>query len=149
MPEADRIYNPSRQTSSILDQAASIGPNARKLCELLFQEQGRTGHRKMRGVVGLTRHFKASLIEEASRLSLERKVYSSHAVKEIVKRLDFSQKKQNVAPVLVQTHPLIREPEQYEMFWRQHAVQQSLFEEEALSSSGDTSDQLKENNPCP
>jgi hypothetical protein len=149
IPEEDRIYNPSRQTRSILDQASGIGPSARKLCELLFQNQGRTGHRKMRGVVGLTRHFKAPLIEEASRLALEKKIHSSRAVKEIVARLDCSQKKQSVAPLLVQTHPLIREPEQYEIFWRQHAVQQSLFEEETQPRPEKVSGQSQEKNPCP
>jgi transposase len=146
MPEEDRIYNPSRQTRQILDQANSIGPSAGKLCQLFFEGQGRAGHRKMRGVVSLTRHFDAALIEKACSVALDKKITSSRAVKEIVARFALCQNEQRPPEALVQTHPLIREPEQYEMFWRQHTTQHSLFEEGAQPGPQGL---VPETKPCP
>ncbi|MGB8517175.1 MAG: IS21 family transposase, partial [Gallionella sp.] len=59
MEPEDRIFNPSRQTTYLLGKAELIGPHTKKLCELMFEEQGRPGQRRMQGVVNLARKYKA------------------------------------------------------------------------------------------
>ncbi len=50
MEEEDRIFNPSRQTTSLLNKAESIGPATRQLCELIFKEKY-SGPRKLDSVL--------------------------------------------------------------------------------------------------
>jgi Mu transposase-like protein len=51
LPMEERVFNPSRQTRRILGQAKEIGPNAQRLCEMLFTIEGRVGQRKLWGIV--------------------------------------------------------------------------------------------------
>ena len=124
MEEKDRIFNPSRMTQSFLDQAEKIGPKTKEFCLLLFEEQGRLGQRRMRGILSLARRHAASLIEKASAMALERHVRSSRTVRELVERLEEKEKKENPVPlpVLTQSHELIRSPEDYALFWERHAL---------------------------
>ena len=66
MDEKDRIFNPSRQTRYLFARAAEIGPHTKKLCKMLFAEEGRPGQRRMRGIVDLARKFEACHIEQAA-----------------------------------------------------------------------------------
>ena len=59
MGPGDRIFNPSRQTDRLLVQAEVIGPNTFSLCEQWFTEEGRSGQRRMYGLVNLIRHHPA------------------------------------------------------------------------------------------
>lgn len=122
MEEADRIFNPSRMTETFLDKAGKIGPKTRELCELLFKEQGRIGQRKMRGVLSLARKHQASLIEKACSLAIDRHVRSSKIVRELVERLEEKEADKNKTslPVLIQSHELIRSPDDYGLFFEQH-----------------------------
>ena len=125
MLEEDRIKNPSRMTRQLLETAGRVGPNTKKLCEVIFDGNGRVGHRKMRGIVSLTRHYSAPLIETASKLALEKGVRSSRQVREIVDRLAKAQNTKQLM-LLTEAHALIRPMAEYEEFFRQHAAEESL-----------------------
>ena len=47
LPMAERVFNPSRETRFILAQARAIGPQASRLCQMLFGIEGRVGQRKL------------------------------------------------------------------------------------------------------
>lgn len=49
LPEGERIFNPSRETRRILEQAKAIGGDAERLCQLMFSVEGRVGQRKLWG----------------------------------------------------------------------------------------------------
>lgn len=125
MLEEERIKNPSRMTRQILETAGKIGPSTKRLCEVIFDGNGRVGHRKMRGIVSLTRHYSAQLIELASKLALEKGVRSSRQVREIVDRLAKAQNPKQLV-LLTEAHTLIRPMAEYESFWRHHAAEESL-----------------------
>jgi len=143
MEESDRIFNPSRMTEGFLEQAEKIGPKTREICELLFREQGRAGQRKMRGILSLARKHQASLIESACALAVDRQVRSSKTVRELVERLEETEKKISL-PVLVQSHALIRSPDDYARFFEKHALLNQPGEEILLLSGGRPSPKNKE-----
>lgn len=126
MESADRIFNPSRMTHTFLDQASQIGPKTRELCCQLFNEEGRVGERRMRGILSLARKHPAVIIEEACTLAVERRVRSSKIVREIVERLEEKKNsnKQTSLPTLTQTHELIRPLKDYSLFFEEHALQE-------------------------
>ncbi len=151
MEEADRIFNPSRKTDLFFEQAEKIGPKTKELCELLFQEQGRVGQRKMRGVLSLARRHRADLIEKACSLAIDRHVRSSKIVRELVERLEEKEAKEKTfLPVLVQSHELIRSPNDYARFFEKHAHQEKTAfnnqpgEEILLLCAGEPSPKTKE-----
>lgn len=120
--EEDRIFNPSRMTRYLLEQAEAIGPKTRELCGLLFSEQGRPGQRRMQGIVALVRRHPKSFIEEASKLAVEHGLRSCRAVRQLVERLVNKGKEGEHSSSLTQTHRLIRSPSEYASFWEQHAL---------------------------
>ncbi len=124
MEEKDRIFNPSRQTSYLLSKAGKIGPETKKLCQLLFDEQGRCGQRRMQGIVNLSRHFEASHIEEAAKLAVERGLRSYQSIRKLVEnKAEKSKGEKKAEPGgVTQDHPLIRPPEDYASFWKEHAA---------------------------
>ncbi len=84
MERKDRIFNPSRQTRHLLARAAAIGPNTKKLCQHLFDEQGRSGQRRMRGIVDMARKHTAAHIEQAARIALEKGINKCRLIRRIV-----------------------------------------------------------------
>ncbi|MCG2777342.1 MAG: IS21 family transposase [Desulfobacterales bacterium] len=120
--EEDRIFNPSRKTHYLLEQAEAIGPKTRELCELLFCEQGRPGQRRMQGIVALARRHPKALIEGASTLAVERGLRSCRAVRQLVERLAGKDKEKEYPDSLTQVHKLIRSPSEYAVFWEQYAL---------------------------
>ena len=40
LPQDERVFNPSRETRRILGQAQAIGPDAERLCQMLFAIEG-------------------------------------------------------------------------------------------------------------
>ena len=69
MEPGDRIFNPSRETDRLLSQAEAIGPHTFGLCEKWFNEEGRSGQRRMYGLVNLVRHYPACYVEKAAELA--------------------------------------------------------------------------------
>ncbi len=111
------MFNPSRETRRILAQARAIGPDASRLCELLFAAEGRVGQRKLWGIVSLASRYPRRLIDSACARALNDGVYSYGHVKAITEKL-VAQALQalDVAPAdanLTQQHELIRPAEEY------------------------------------
>jgi len=121
MEEKDRIYNPSRQTRSLLIRASEIGPETKKLCELLFAEEGRPGQRKMQGIVNLARRYEARHIEQACRKAVEMNLRSCKAIRNIVQHKTEQIKIEKES--ITQNHRLIRSASDYGNFWKEHASQ--------------------------
>jgi transposase len=125
MQEEDRIYNPSRQTQSLLNRATKIGPETRKFCELSFAREGRTGQRRMQGIVNLARHYEARHIEDGCRMAVQMDLRSYRSVRKLVENKAEKAKNEKDAEdeLITQTHRLIRSGADYGSFWRQHASQ--------------------------
>ena len=132
MEEGDRIFNPSRQTNYLLSKAGKIGPITKEFCELLFKEEGRTGQRRMQGIVNLARRFEACHIEEASKKAVNAGLRSCKAVRRLVENM--AKRDQAVKEDkndLTQDHALIRAPEDYGAFWNQNAVSSAGDQEQS------------------
>ena len=118
LPDAERVFNPSRETHRILNQARAIGAATHKLCETLFEREGRTGQRKLWGIVGLVRHYPRRLIDSACERAMNEGVYSYRHVKALTERLLNDALILLDAPVqielpLTQSHALIRQGDDY------------------------------------
>jgi len=125
MRPEERIFNPSRETDRLLARAEMIGPHTFSLCEMWFNQEGRTGQRRMYGLVNLVRHYPARHIERAAELAKSNGLRSSKAIRRMVESMsaesDQAESVQNHSR-LVQEHPLIRAGQDYAAFWKQHAA---------------------------
>jgi len=124
MDEKDRIFNPSRQTRYLFARAAEIGPHTKKLCKTLFDEEGRPGQRRMRGIVDLARKFEACHIEQGAQLAVSKGLRKCRVIRRLVQDISKLQKpvSQPCDETLIQHHRLIRPPEDYQLFFEQHAA---------------------------
>lgn len=120
MPE-DRIFNPSRQTTYLLNKAESIGPQTRQLCELIFKEQGRTGQRRLQGIVNLARKHEAGNIESAAKTAIEKGLRSYKSFCRLVENQNPSARSQNEGSIC-QEHQLIRSSDDYGQFFNTFAA---------------------------
>ena len=119
LPMNERVFNPSRETQRILSQAKAIGVATHKLCETLFEREGRVGQRKLWGIVGLVRRYPRRLIEAACDRAMHEGVYSYGHVKTLTEQfmedalilLDAPNSDAN--PGLTQSHALIRAGDDY------------------------------------
>jgi 5S rRNA maturation endonuclease (ribonuclease M5) len=125
MEPGDRIFNPSRETDRLLAQAECIGPHTFGLCEKWFNEEGRSGQRRMYGLVNLVRHYPVCYVEKAAELAKDNGLRSSKALRRMVESMaaEAGERKAAQADELTQDHPLIRSGEDYAAFWDQHAAQ--------------------------
>jgi 6-phosphogluconate dehydrogenase len=124
LPDAERIFNPSRQTRTILRQAEDIGPNTHALCQRLFDKRGREGQKSMWGIVALVPRLPARIVEQAATIAITRHISSSKAVRLIAEQLlaqALARLEADAAPPLTQQHELIREPTEYAEFFRQRS----------------------------
>lgn len=118
LPMNERVFNPSRETQRILSQAKAIGAATHKLCETLFEREGRVGQRKLWGIVGLVRRYPRRLIESACERAMQEGVYSYGHVKTLTQRLMEEALTLLDAPTssegsLTQSHALIRAGDDY------------------------------------
>ena len=122
LPMAERVFNPSRETRFILSQARAIGPQAARLCEMLFAIEGRVGQRKLWGIVNLARRYPHRFIDAACAAAMEQGVHSYRHVKALTERLvadalaalDAASPTPSASPsTLTQQHALIRSAEEY------------------------------------
>jgi 5S rRNA maturation endonuclease (ribonuclease M5) len=136
MEQKDRIFNPSRQTNYLFAKAEKIGPATKALCRVLFQEEGRTGQRRMQGIVNLLRHYEACYIEEAAIKAVKVGLRSCKSIRKLVKDVAQKNKRQKDGDCdpLIQSHKLIRPPEDYAAFWEQHAAQRQIPDQSASVS---------------
>ena len=87
LPMNERVFNPSRETQRILSQAKAIGVATHKLCETLFEREGRVGQHKLWGIVGLVRRYPRRLINSACDMAMTQGVYSYGHVKTLTEQL--------------------------------------------------------------
>jgi transposase len=124
LPDADRIFNPSRQTRQILRQAENIGPNAQALCQRLFDKRGREAQKSMWGIVALVPRLPARIVEQAATVAIAREISSYKVVRHLAEQLlaqALARLETDTAPPLTQQHELIREPTEYAEFFRQRS----------------------------
>lgn len=123
LPDAERVFNPSRQTHYILDLAHSIGPKTHALCLALFDQRGREAQKTMWGVVRLVPRFPALIVEQAVETAVTREHHSLKAIRAIAEQLlhralaELEEQPTSPAPPLTQQHDLIREPTLYAEFF--------------------------------
>jgi transposase len=130
LPDEERIYNPSRQTHAILGAAKAIGPKTHELCLKLFENEGRSGQRKLRGVVSLGKRHPAYRIERGCEQALAFQITSYKTILQIVEdlgrqeALEANKAETTVIPTqtLTQSHELIRDAQEYFDFWKTHAL---------------------------
>ena len=138
MEPGDRIFNPSRQTDRLLAQAEIIGPHTFSLCEKWFNEEGRSGQRRMYGLINLVRHYPARYVEKGAELAKENDLRSSKALRRIVESMAAEADERRAEQAgLTQEHPLIRSGEDYGAFFNQHAAEGAdPAEPKDIASSG-------------
>jgi transposase/5S rRNA maturation endonuclease (ribonuclease M5) len=123
MEPRERIFNPSRQTDRLLAQAEIVGPHTFSLCEKWFNEEGRSGQRRMYGLINLVRHYPARYVEKAAELAEANGLKSSKAVRRMVESMAEEARERNIElSGLTQDHPLIRSGDDYAAFWDRHAA---------------------------
>ena len=128
LPDAERLFNPSRQTHQILKRAEHIGPHTHALCRALFEQRGREAQKSMWGIVGLHPRYPACILEQAAASALARHIHAYKAVRAIaeqllaqaIARLDGTQPELPLGDAgspLTQQHELIRDPAEYAAFF--------------------------------
>ncbi len=132
LPMNERVFNPSRQTQRILSQAKAIGVATHKLCETLFEREGRVGQRKMWGIVGLVRSYPRRLINSACEMAMSQGVYSYGHVKTLTDKLMEDALALLDAPTLgevslTQSHALIRAGNDYADLFTLGAQQSAIL----------------------
>ena len=135
LPMAERVFNPSRETLNILNQARSIGPAAQQLCETLFAVQGRVGQRTLWGIVGLARRNPRRLVERACARAIADGVHSYGHIKSLTERLlaealasiDAATSHAADRAELTQSHALIRPGDDYAQLFTQAAQRQAAL----------------------
>ena len=128
MKPEDRIFNPSRQTKYLFAKAENIGSATLKLCQTLFEQEGRTGQRRMQGIVNLVRHYEARHVEEACIKANNVGLRNYKSIRNLVETLAEKNREEKNSEELIQEHKLIRPPEDYAAFWEQHAAQTRVCE---------------------
>ncbi len=121
MEPEDRIFNPSRQTLYLLGKAERIGPFTRKLCELMFEQQGRPGQRRMQGVVNMARKHEADCIESAAKKAVEMGLRSYKSFRRLVEARQ-STNNTEAQSRICQEHKLIRPSSDYGAFFDKFAA---------------------------
>lgn len=116
LPMEERVFNPSRETRRILAQAKAIGPDASRLCEMLFLIEGRVGQRKLWGIVGLAQRYPRRLVDRACAQAINDGIHSYTHVKKLTEKfvadalaaIDHADAQPQRELDLTQEHPLIR-----------------------------------------
>jgi len=143
MGPEDRIFNPSRQTVYLLGKAERIGPFTRKLCELMFEQQGRPGQRRMQGVVNLARKYEAGCIESAAEKAVEMGLLSYQSFRRLVEGSKSSTDTE-AKNTISQEHTLIRPSSDYGAFFDKFAAKNDgVLSRENLPQIWQNADWLK------
>ncbi len=123
LSEADRLFNPSRETAKLLAKAAKIGPAATQLAHEIFARQGRPGHRALYGLVNLPRRYARADIEAACAAVLERAAPSYRVLKRLLEQRAAEREAGAIdgATTLTQSGDDIRALDTYQSFFDQHA----------------------------
>ena len=126
LPDAERVFNPSRQTHQILARAELIGPNILALCRELFAQRGREAQKSMWGIVGLSPRYPACILDQAAAVAVARQSHSYKTVRVLAEQLlaqaviDLDARQPQLP--LTQQHELIRPPAEYAEFFARSAA---------------------------
>lgn len=126
LPDAERVFNPSRQTHQILARAELIGPNILALCRELFAQRGREAQKSMWGIVGLSPRYPACILDQAAAVAVARQSHSYKTVRVLAEQLlaqaviDLDARQPQLP--LTQQHELIRPPAEYAEFFTRIAT---------------------------
>jgi len=121
MKEADRLFNPSRESARLLAKVERIGPHTATLARELFARLGRPGQRAIYGLANLARHYPCPQIEAAAARLLEAQLFSYAALKRVLERRAAAAAAQAPAPMLTQSGPHVRPLTEYQSFWETHS----------------------------
>ena len=109
----ERLFNPSRETTRLIEQAEKIGTQTAEFCRELFKERGRLGQKAIYGIINLSRHFKRDQIDRACGLALTGRNLSYQAIKRMVARTA----QEEGQTTLKQADEIIRPLTEYQSFW--------------------------------
>ena len=119
--DADRLFNPSRESARLLARVARIGPCTAALARALFARMGRPGQRAIYGLANLPRRFARADIEAVCARLLQAQCVSYAAVRRALERTLAATTPTSAAPALTQSGPEIREITEYQSFWETHS----------------------------
>ena len=160
LPDDERVFNPSRETRYILEQAKAIGADAARLCEQLFAVEGRVGQRKLWGIVGLAQRYPRRLVNSACARALADGIHSYRHVKAateklVTEALAATEQAQAAAPdpatpvqgelALTQEHSLIRSGDDYAELFARGAAQPESSTDASTDASTNTSKNTSKN----
>ncbi len=120
MNAADRLFNPSRETTRILDKIDQIGPDAAAFAQAVFNRDGRVAQRVLYGLSNLVRTYACADVEVACRSAVAAGTLSLSAVRQILERKAASAAE--AASSLRQSGPQIRPISDYQAFWDAHTL---------------------------
>jgi hypothetical protein len=120
LADADRIFNPSRETARLLEKAAAIGPQSEAMGRRLFAKLGRPGQRALYGLTHLPRRFPRADIETVCARLLQAECISYQAIRQALERCVPAASAPE--PVLAQTGQAIRPLAEYQAFWDAHTA---------------------------
>lgn len=118
LAEADRLFNPSRETGRLLAKAATIGPQTEQMARALFAHRGRPGQKALYGLTSLARTYPRVEIEAVCERLLAAECASYAAVRRALERQATAQT--TPPPPLAQEGPVIRAIAEYQTFWDAH-----------------------------
>ncbi|MDQ5903380.1 MAG: hypothetical protein QG672_970 [Pseudomonadota bacterium] len=145
LPDAERVFNPSRQTRTLLARANDIGPHTAAVCQRLFDSQGREAHRRLWGIVGLAKRYPAWILEQACAQVASQALPSYKVIRtladqslaKLAERLDPRQADLALdVPALTQTHELIRDVAEYGAFFQRASSQINAAVQDQPSAAG-------------
>jgi transposase len=128
IPDADRIFNPSRETARLIGRVAKIGPHAAQLARELFARLGRPGQRAIYGLANLVRKYPRADIEAVCGELLASRCISYQAVKRALERR--CAEAPAPAASLRQSGSEVRAIAEYQAFWERHSQSDPPEEEE-------------------
>jgi len=128
--EADRLFNPSRESARLLERVARIGPCTAALGRELFARMGRPGQRAIYGLANLPRRFARTDIEAVCARLLQAQCVSYAAVRRALERKQVDVLAE-ATPALTQSGPAIRELTDYQSFWDTHSQTHPLEDTDA------------------
>jgi hypothetical protein len=121
LPDADRLFNPSRETARLLAKVHKIGPHSSALARDIFARRGRPGQRAIYGLANLARQHAREEIEAACEKVLTLSAPSYQAVKRLLEQRAAAAADSTGAAPLVQAGDDIRPIDDYQIFFEQHA----------------------------
>jgi transposase len=122
LPDADRLFNPSRETARLLVKVHKIGPHSGALARDIFARRGRPGQRAIYGLANLARYHARDEIEAACEKVLTLSAPSYQAVKRLLEQRAAAAADSTGAAPLAQAGDDIRPIDDYLAFFEQHAA---------------------------